>query len=318
MKLSELVKCAAFAAATAFAMPSLAAAEWKPAGPITLQIGFGAGGSTDTLGRAIATAMEANTGWDVIAENKPGGGGVAMLSSVVNRKPDGRTLAMGVTTPTLMNLATRSNSLPFKVDSFDYLATVVLAPLAIVAKADAPYDTFDELVAYSKANGGALIGFDGGPQKLIVLAVNNMAGAGFEAVSHKSGAEIIQGLLGGQLDAGYGAGAHIQYLESGDLKMLASAIKGRQEYAPDATTLVEQGYPYSIEGYFYIAAPKGLDPEAKTALAAALDEAIKSEEVGDVIGKVFLTVPNNLGPEGTEKELADGLAAIEELIRASN
>ena len=180
-------------------MPDVAFAEWAPSGPITLQIGFGAGGSTDTLGRAIAAAVEENTGWDVIVENKPGGGGVAMLSTLVNAKPDGLKIGMGVTVATIMNLAMRGDKLPFKIDSFDHLATVVLAPVSIIAPADAPYDTFAEFIAFSKEQGGSLMGFDGGPQRLIMQSINNTTGSQVELVSNQSGAEIIKGLLGGQL-----------------------------------------------------------------------------------------------------------------------
>ena len=35
-----------------------AAAAWKPDGTLKLQIGFGAGGSTDTLGRVLAKVMK--------------------------------------------------------------------------------------------------------------------------------------------------------------------------------------------------------------------------------------------------------------------
>jgi tripartite-type tricarboxylate transporter receptor subunit TctC len=299
------------------AFATAASAEWAPDGPITLQVGFGSGGSTDTLGRAIAAAMEENTGWDVVVENKPGGGGVAMFSSLVRAKPDGLKLGMGVTIPTLLNLAERGDTLPFQADSFDYLATVVLAPLAVVAPADAPYDTFDELVAHSKANGGSLVGFDAGPQRMIMLAVNNQTDAGFEMVSNQSGAEIMKGLLGGQLDAGFGAGAHIQYVESGDLKMLAVATQTRQGYSPDTTSLIEQGYDYSSEPYFYIAAPKGLDAETNEALAKALDDAINSASLQELIGNLMQTTPNNLGPDGTEEKLVSGLDDVIKLINAA-
>ena len=39
-----------------------AVADWKPSGPINLQIGFGAGGSTDMLGRAIGKEIEDTAG----------------------------------------------------------------------------------------------------------------------------------------------------------------------------------------------------------------------------------------------------------------
>ncbi|MEE4601774.1 MAG: tripartite tricarboxylate transporter substrate-binding protein, partial [Desulfobacteraceae bacterium] len=70
--------------------------DWAPKGSIKLQIGFGAGGSTDTLGRIVAAKVEENTGWNVVVENKPGGGGVAMLSGLMNAKPDGSTLGLAV------------------------------------------------------------------------------------------------------------------------------------------------------------------------------------------------------------------------------
>lgn len=293
------------------------AADWKPNGPVTLQIGFGSGGSTDTLGRAIAAEMESQTGWDVVAENKPGGGGVAMFSGLVRAKPDGQKIGMGVTIPTLMNLALRGDKLPFKADSFDYLATVVLAPLAIVAPADAPYNTFAEFVAHAKKNGGGLIGFDAKPQEMMMRAVDKTEKAGFEFVSHKSGAEIIQGLLGGHINVGFGAGAHIKYVKSGQLKMLAVATQTRQDYSPDTTSLIEQGYPYSVEPYFYLAAPRGLPDGAKQELAKALDAAINSDALAELITNVMFTVPTNLGPDGTQHKLSSGLAAVEELIAAT-
>ncbi|MEP1765494.1 MAG: tripartite tricarboxylate transporter substrate binding protein [Sulfitobacter sp.] len=300
--------------AAALLIPGTAFAEWKPEGPVTLQIGFGAGGATDTIGRAIASAMEANTGWDVIVENKPGGGGVAMFSGLVRDDPDGLTLGMGVTMATLMNLATRGDKLPFKIDSFDYLATVVVAPLAVIAPADSPYNTFAELVEHSKANGGDLIGFDAGPQKMIIEAINKANDAGFELVSHKSGAEQMQGLLGGQLQAGFGAGAHIEYLEAGDIKMLAAVTDTRHGYSPDTTTLIEQGFDYSLDPYFYIAAPKDLPADVNEALAAALDDAINSDELAKLIKNVMKTEPSNLGPQGTQDKLESSLDLISKLV----
>ncbi len=310
-------KVTTLAAAVMLGCLPVAAADWKPSGPVTIQVGFGSGGSTDSLGRAIAAEMEKQTGWDVIVENKPGGGGVAMFSGLVRAKPDGRKIGMGVTIPTLMNLALRGDKLPFKVDSFDYLATVVLAPLAIVAPKDAPYNTFAEFVAHAKKNGGGLIGFDAKPQEMMMRAVNQTEQAGFEYVSHKSGAEIIQGLLGGHIQIGFGAGAHIKYVKSGQLKMLAVATQTRQDYSPDTESLIEQGYPYSVEPYFYLAAPKGLSGEAKEALSAALDKAINSDALAELITNVMFTVPTNLGAEGTSDKLKSGLHSVEELVAAT-
>jgi tripartite-type tricarboxylate transporter receptor subunit TctC len=81
---------------------SVSAAEWKPDGPLTIQIGFGAGGSTDAMGRALGKLMIDNTGWNVIVENKPGGGGVAMTTGLSQMPANGKTIGMGVSIPVLV------------------------------------------------------------------------------------------------------------------------------------------------------------------------------------------------------------------------
>lgn len=291
-----------------------ALAQWSPSGPVKLEIGFGAGGETDTLGRAIAAAMKEQTGWDVIAENKPGGGGVAMFTTVSAAPADGLTVGMGVSMPVLINLVLRGDKLPFTLDSFDYLATVSRAQVAIVTKADAPYNDIPELVAYSKSHGGAPVAFDAKPQELILRAINKQDDAGIRPVPSKSSAETVQSLLGGHVAASFVAGIHIAYLKSGELKMLASANAGRHSYAPDTPTLREQGYDLFVDPWFYFAAPAGLPADAKAALAKALDNAIGAKTVGDLVANVMKTETSNLGPDGTRKMMDDGIGGVKVLF----
>lgn len=289
-------------------------ADWMPSGPITLRIGFDAGGETDTLGRVVAKQMEAQTGWDIVVENKPGGGGIAMFTGLAVAKPDGQTIGMGVSMPVLVNLVLRGDELPFDLDSFDYLATVARAQLALIAKSDAPYDDFRQLVDYSKNNGGAIVAFDAKPQELLLQYVNKQSGADFKPLSANSSAETIQELLGGHVDAAFAAGAHIPYLESGDVKMLASANATRHGYSPDTETVREQGYDIYVDPYFYIAAPAGLPADAKAALAGALHAAINSDAAKKAIVNAMKTDPSDLGPDGTRKMLDDGLSNVAKLF----
>lgn len=129
------------------------AQDWAPKGPLTINIGFGAGGSTDTMGRVLAKVMQDNTGWPIVVENKPGGGGVAMFTGISQRPADGRTVGMGVSIPVLVQLVQRGEQLPFDTDSFDYLGTVARTELAVVASRDAPFDDLAGMVAYAKEQG---------------------------------------------------------------------------------------------------------------------------------------------------------------------
>ena len=84
------------------------AADWKPNGTLRLQIGFGAGGSTDTMGRILAKVMKEQTGWNIIAENKTGGGGIAMFTGIATMPAKGNVIGLGVNMPVLVNLTLNS------------------------------------------------------------------------------------------------------------------------------------------------------------------------------------------------------------------
>lgn len=304
------LKTLATAAILAFSTATSALAEWEPSGPIKLWIGFGAGGETDTLGRLIAQNMSESTGWDIVIENKPGGGGMAMFTQLNAMPADGQTIGMGVSMPVLINLTIRPDEVPFNLDSFDYLGTAALAQVAIVAKADAPFDDLEGLVAYAKENDGALVAFDAKPQELLLGVVNGASEANLKPVSMKSSAEMVQNLLGGHVDAAFNAGTHIPYLESGELKMLASANATRHSYASDVATVQEQGFDIYVDPYFYLAAPAGLPEDAHKALVDALGASLESEAVIQAVVNSFHTEPINLGSEGAKTMLVEGLENV--------
>lgn len=313
MRIKALIANTAAAFILSAAMAGQASA-WEPDGPLKLQIGFGAGGETDTIGRVIAAALEEQTGWNVVAENKPGGGGIAMFTGIAAMPADGTVIGMGVNMPVMINLVLRGDKLPFDLDSFDYLATVARAPLVIIARGDAPFDDVNELAAWSRDNDGAAIAFDAKPQELMLQGIDRQEDAGFKLVSTKSAAEMMQYLLGGQVAASFSAGTHISYLEQGDVKMLASANSERHDYAPDVKTLQEQGYDLFSDPWFYLAAPAGLPDKAKTALAGALDKALQTKEVRKIVANTLSSQPVNLGPDGTKQMIVEGMDGVRVLF----
>lgn len=301
---------AGLVAGLSMTLASGALADWAPKGPLKLQIGFAAGGSTDTMGRVIAKVMKDNTGWNVIAENKTGGGGLAMFTGISKMPARGTVIGMGVNMPILVNLNKRPEQVPFDLDSFDYLGTVARAQVALVARADAPFDDLAGMIDYSKANGGIAVSFDAAPQKLLMEVVNAKEAADFRFVSTKGEAEGQKLILGGQVMAGFSAGTHVKYLDSGDFKMIAVGNNSRHRYAPDTPTINDLGYDAYVDPYFYFATTAGTDPEAKAALAAALAEAIESDEVQQVVRNVASTDPLNLGAEATKAMMVDGLQNV--------
>ncbi len=282
--------------------------DWKPDGPLTIQIGFGAGGSTDTMGRVLANIMKENTGWNIVVENKPGGGGVAMFTGISQRPPRGNLVGMGVSIPVLVQLVNRGDQLPFDIDSFDYLGTVAKAELALVASKDAPFDDLTGLVAYAKEQGTLPVATMAPPQVLIMNQTQTTTGAAFNLVTADGGAEVMKLILGGQVLAGFGSGEHFPYLESGDMKVIAGANQSRLSYAPEVKTFIESGVNAYVDPVFFLAMTGGTDPEAVKAIAAAIDEATKAPEFAEIVQNAVKGKPINMGTEGTKKMMVDGLA----------
>lgn len=302
-------KLLALSASALIALTSSAFAEdWKPDGPLTIQIGFGAGGSTDTMGRVLGKVMKDNTGWNVVVENKPGGGGVAMFTGLSQMPPNGKTIGMGVSIPVLVQLVQRGDQLPFDVDSFDYLGTVAKAELALVASKDAPFDDLESMIAYAKDEGAFPLATMAPPQVLMMNQTKAATGAEFNLVTADGGAEVMKLILGGQVLAGFGSGEHYPYLESGDMKVIAGANQARLSYAPDTKTFIESGVAAYVDPIFFLAMPGGTDPAATTAIAAAIDEAIKAPEFEEIVQNAVKGAPINMGIDGTKQMMVDGLA----------
>lgn len=289
---------------------AVAADEWKPDGSLTMQIGFGAGGSTDTMGRVLAKVMEDQTGWNVIAENKTGGGGVAMFTGIANMPPSGAVIGLGVSMPILVNLVNRGEDLGFDLDSFDYLGTISRAELALVADTDAPFNNLEELIAYAKEKGSMPIAFGAPPQKLLMDVASRETGAQFNMVSTKGGAETMKLILGGQVLAGFGSGEQLPYLESGDMKVIAAANEERLSYAPDVETFVQSGINAYVDPYFFLATTKGAPPEAVEAIAAAINQAMQSPQMAEIVKNATSGNPLDLGPEGTKQMMVGGLKNV--------
>lgn len=75
-------------------VPELAAFPDKP---VTMVVGFGAGGMTDVSSRLMAQKLEKTLGVNVVVENKPGAGGVLAINSVGQMPADGYTIVSMLT-----------------------------------------------------------------------------------------------------------------------------------------------------------------------------------------------------------------------------
>src|SRR5450759_3858034 len=96
-----------------------------PNRPITIVVGFSAGGTTDIITRLISDELRKGLGQPIIIENRPGAGGNIGAELVARAKPDGYTLLMGSVGPIAINASL------YKHMPYDNLKD--LAPVTLVA-----------------------------------------------------------------------------------------------------------------------------------------------------------------------------------------
>ncbi len=271
--------------AAGMSIPAAVHAEF-PEKPIKLVVGFRAGGGTDTLATALAKEMEPLLGQPVVKEVKAGAGGGKAAASVKTAKPDGYTLVMAVTPTFAFNPAFAPDKTPYTKDDFDYLESVAKAQEAVYARADAPYDTWAEMLAYAKKGNkltySAVTPFD----KLLTKYVSKKEGVTIKSVPTKGGSGAVKNVLGGHTDLGFSGGAFIKLLEKGEVKVLASLRSERLWSAKDAPTLKELGYPIAFEAHFLIAAPKGVPEDVKAKLIDAIRGGMKGPAVREILTKL--------------------------------
>jgi tripartite-type tricarboxylate transporter receptor subunit TctC len=135
---------------------SLSSAQDYPNKPIRMLVPFAPGGAVDTTARVLAQAMEQRVKWHFVIENRPGGNGFIATTAVQKAAPDGYTLLMAHTGEFAVNPAL-FNDVPYELErDFMPITMVSDSPMLYLATANAPFNTFQELVAQAKAKPGAI------------------------------------------------------------------------------------------------------------------------------------------------------------------
>jgi tripartite-type tricarboxylate transporter receptor subunit TctC len=174
-----------------------------PSKPLKIVVPFGAGGIADLTARTVGTKMAELLGQPVVVENKPGAGGIAAGDLVAKSDPDGTTMLL-MSNGTAVT-ASLFKSLPYDTaKDFATVSTLGFFDIALVTKADSPFKTMQELLAFAKANPGKLnIGTIniGSTQNLAAELFKSTAGIEAQIVPFNGTPAVITALRGGQIDA---------------------------------------------------------------------------------------------------------------------
>lgn len=290
----HIIRTGVGAAAALSLMMGAALAEW-PEKPIQIIIPWPAPNDSSTLiASAMAPVMSEDLGVPVKVVNKAGGGAVLGTSELAQARPDGYTMGLISIGPMITQVL--RGKTPYKNQDLQPLGLVWSSPFTLAARADAPYDNLDELAEYGRENELRLAHWGlGAVPTLIAMKAAEIGGFEWKETAYSE----LNPLLVVQGDADvitFSTPGLTDYVESGQMKILAAMVPDRLPAYPDVPNVAEQGYGEAFSIWFGAFVPKDTDKAIVDKLSAAFFDAMKDPKVAKVIEKVG-AVAHATGPE---------------------
>ncbi|GLC91526.1 MFS transporter [Cupriavidus sp. TA19] len=250
-----------------------------PARPVSLVVGFAAGGSTDKLARLLAREMQDALGQQVVVENRPGAAGNIAAQYVAQAAPDGYTLFMATLSSQAINPWIYPKLAFDPIKSFEPVALVARYPLVVAVNPALPAQTSAELLAYMRANPGKVFfssAGSGSPGHLSGELVKSMGKVDLTHVAYKGGGPAMLAAMGGEVTMTIETiPAMIPHVKSGKLKGLAVTSGQRSPALPQLPTLSEAGLAgFEVTSWAGIVAPAKTSPDVLEKLQAAVGKAL--------------------------------------------
>jgi tripartite-type tricarboxylate transporter receptor subunit TctC len=257
-------------------------AEW-PSRPITLMLGFAAGGPNDLVARRLAKRLGEQLKQAVVVENRPGANGNIAAGLVSRAAPDGYTFLYNSSSLALSPALYKKNTLDPLRDLTPVNGTAAL-PLVCVVDPSFPANNFKEWAAQLKANPGKFnYGSPGNGNLGHLVAAMVLKANGLDAVHapYKGSSEALQGLMGGathfQFDA---VNSPLALIKSGRLKPLFVTSNARSSLFPNVPTLSESGaMPIEATAWQGVMAPPKLPAAIIQRMAEEIRLAMESAEM---------------------------------------
>jgi tripartite-type tricarboxylate transporter receptor subunit TctC len=265
------------------------AAEF-PSRPVSLIVPWAPGGFTDVVLRVLAETSSKYLGQPIVVDNRPGGGGtVGVATMAATAKPDGYTVAQFHRSVIRYPYMMKVNYDVLK--DFTYIIHLTGHNYGVVVKADSPWKTWNEFIAYAKANPGKVTYATPGTATSPHIAMETIAlkqGIKWTHVPMKGGAEATMAVLGGHVMAMADPSSWAPQVESGDFRLLVTWGNKRTKTWPNVPTLKELGYGMVYTSPFGIAGPKGMNPKVIKTLHDAFKKGMEQPAFENILAKFDL------------------------------
>ena len=236
-----------FLACLAALASAAASAQDYPAKPVRLVVGFAAGGPTDVIARVIAQDMAMSLGQGVVVENKTGANALIATQEVKRAAPDGYTILM-TTLSHNVNAILLADKKPYDpIRDFAPISLVSFLPLVMVTRADAPFNSVQDIVQAAKAKPGEVSyasAGNGGSAHLAAALVETLSGTRMTHVPFRGNAPALTEVMAVRVSFMFYPMVGIaDQVAQKRLKALAVSTEKRHPDYPAVLTMAESGFP---------------------------------------------------------------------------
>jgi len=283
--------CAAFSLALGLLSAGPAAADFPIADkPVRIIVGLAPGGPTDLQARVVALHLQKELGVPVVVENRPGASMMMAATEVARATPDGHTVLYSPSSPFAQLPHTLSRMAFDPLKDFTPLSVGSVGPLVLVTHSSVPAQNLQQLVAYAKANPGKLnygsFGI-GTSSHLFAQMLSRQYGLDMVHVPYKGAGDVGKDLVAGRIQMMFAAaGGAVQFVRSGQVRMLGVVAPRRSPLLPGVPTLAEQGGKgLDLDGWVGFFGPAKMAPAVVSRLNGALAKVLTMPHVREEFAK---------------------------------
>lgn len=262
--------------------PPAAAQAW-PDKPIRVILSVPAGATPDVTARLVFPGLSQQLGQQLVADNRPGGGGVIGAEIASQAAPDGYTLF--ISSPGALTILPHlRKSVPYDtLRDFAPISLISIGPFVLMAHPSVPAKNIRELIALAKAQPGKLNYASAGNGVANHLAgelFKQMTGTNIVHVPYKGAPQAVTDVLGGHMQLMFNSIAPIvAHIKAGRVRVLGIASLQRSPQLPDVPTISESGVPgFEAVNWFGMFAPAKTPRTVINRVNAALVKTIKAPD----------------------------------------
>ncbi|MGZ5804039.1 MAG: Bug family tripartite tricarboxylate transporter substrate binding protein [Xanthobacteraceae bacterium] len=270
--------------------------------------------------RAVGEELTKNLKQPVVVENRPGGGGSLAATMVQRAVPDGYTLLLGSPQTNFIAPLLTKNVSYDPVADFTPITIAGELPICLVVSKSMPVNNLKEFIAYVKANPGKLSYGSSGTHTTHHLAgeyFKNFLGLDMTHIPYRGGSPAMTDLLAGQIPVLFATlSTTLQYIDSGNIKVLGMAEATRSRMRPEIPTIGETvpGFAMPMTWLGFLG-PAGMPAPVTQKMYAEFVKAIEAPGARKTLEASGFEVTTSKSTQDFAEVLKGGLEAYRKIVR---